>query len=851
MNISYSWLSDYVDLDGISPEALAQLLTMVGLEVDGIEVHGQALDGVVVGHVLDARPHPNADRLTLCSVDLGVESPVQIVCGAPNVAAGQKVPVATVGTTLLLPSRKDPAKREPVTLSKVKLRGETSEGMICSEDELGVSDEHAGIMVLQEEAPVGQPFETYLAARGRLRSDATLDVAITPNRPDATSHIGVARDVAAVTGRELRLPEVEVPEPGGEAAEQVGVTIAAPTVCRRYVGLVVRGVRVGPSPDWLQARLQAIGLRPINNVVDATNFVMHEVGQPLHAFDLDRLAGDAEHRARIVVRQAEAETPFTTLDDHKRTLPAGTLLIADAERAVAVAGVMGGANSEVTEHTANLLIESAYFDPASIRRTAKALGLQTDSSYRFERGVDPEVQAWAASRAARLIVEIAGGEVVPGMVDEHPNPVERREVSLRLRRIRRVLGAEIERDEIERLLRAIGFGVVPDAGMAGAFLKQAERLGVADTPGGVESFALTVPSFRPDVTREIDVIEEVARLYGYDRLPLPGQMALPSLPPRPDRPRALRAAAADRLAGLGFRELYTNSLLPVAVAEAFSVPALTGRTVEAVETANAINREMAALRPSLLPGLLAVAAYNQNRDAGPLRLFEVGHVFGRGEDPHNPVKGYHERESLILGMSGAATLGGWDEAEREVDVYDLKGVVFHLLAALGLDELDEVADPQPDALTAYRLFFEADGRRIGVLGRIGDALAEQQGLRAPVFFAEIDWSGVSALLAAREEPRYEPISRFPAVDRDLAVVVGRNQAVGPMLRTIRQAGGDLLREARVFDLYEGERVGENRKSVAFALRFGADRTLTDSVVDKQVRRIVQALTREHEAELRQ
>ena len=829
MNISFNWLSDYVE-HGLTPDALADVLTMVGLEVESVDERGQDLSGVVVGRVVRTRAHPNADRLTLCDVDLGEGDPVQIVCGAPNVAAGQNVPVATVGTTLLLPSRKDPAVREPVTLGKVKLRGEESSGMICAEDELGLGTDHSGIMVLEEEAEIGQPFAQYLAARGREPHDATLDVAITPNRPDAVSHLGMARDVAAVTGQPLTLPEVTLPHPGGEAAEAVTVEIEAPALCRRYVGMLVRGVTVGESPAWLRARLEAVGLRPRNNVVDATNFVMYEAGQPLHAFDFDRIAG-----AQIIVRQTSGETPFTTLDDVERTLPDGALMICDARGPVAIAGVMGGENSEVSEATTDVLIESAYFDPTSIRKTAKALGLQTDASYRFERGVDPRGQLWAAARAAHLIAEIAGGEVVPGAVDAHPVPHEPREVVLRPRRLTRVLGTEVPTEEITRLLEAIGFEV-------------------EDADSGL---TVTVPSFRPDVEREIDVIEEVARLWGFDRVPMPSHLHVPYTPPRRDLQAEAEAEARRRLVGLGFRELYTNSLLPTRTAEAFNAPELSGVEVEAVETVNAISREMAALRPSLLPGLLGAMAYNQNRDGGPLRFFEFGHVFGRvaltpagAEDPTSPVGGYHEHTSLVIGMSGPATLGGWDEAERAVDFYDLKGVVAHLLGALGIEQAEEIADPEANERTAYRLFLEAGGRRLGVLARTADALEDSSDLRESVFFAELNWDVLAALVAARPPVRYEPISRHPAADRDLAVTVARDAAVGPMLGTIRAAGGELLRSVRVFDLYAGDRIEADKKSVAFALRFGAERTLTDEVVDDRVRAIVRRLEAEHGAELR-
>ena len=717
--------------------------------------------------------------------------------------------------------------------------------MICAEDELGLSDDHAGIMVLDDDAPVGQPFERYLRERGVPVRDVTIDIAITPNRPDATSHLGVARDVAAVTEKPLMKPEVDVPEHGGKAAKAFEVEIEAPAVCGRYVGMLVRGVTVTESPAWLKARLEAIGLRPRNNVVDVTNYVMHEVGQPLHAFDFQTLAG-----AKIVVRQTEGETTFTTLDSVERTLPSGTLMICDAERPVAIGGVMGGENSEVTDATTDVLIESAYFDPASIRRTAKALNLQTDASYRFERGVDPAGQAWAAARAAHLIVQLGGGEIVPGIVDEHPLKPETTEITLRPKRLAHVLGADVPHDEIKRLLTAIGFEV-GDPGVAGSMLDRALRSGVVEGEEAKIGMTCVVPTFRPDVEREIDVIEEVARLWGFDRIPTPPRTAIPFTPPRPDREAQLRQRAEGQLVGLGFRELYTNSLLPTRVAEAFDAAELVGVEMEPAVTVNAISREMAALRPSLLPGLLGAFAHNQNRDAGPLRLFEFGHVYGRADDPTNPVEGYHEHDSLILGMSGPAQLAGPDREERAVDFYDLKGVVERLLRALGIEHVEEVAAPEANERTAYRLFLEHDGRRLGVLARTSDALGERSDLQEPVYFAELNWETIAALVTAQPPTRYVPISRTPAVDRDLAVTVDADTPVGPLLTTIRTAGGNLLRDVRVFDLYAGDRIEAGKKSVAFALRFGAEQTLTDKVIDKRVRAIVDRLGREHRAELRQ
>ena len=852
MNISLNWLSDYVD-HGLSPEALADLLTMAGLEVEEVVESGPRLDGVVVGRVLDVRPHPNADRLRLCDVDLGAAAPapnepVQIVCGAPNVARDQKVPVATVGTELMLPAR-DGSGLTPVTIQKGKIRGEVSFGMICAEDELVLGDDHAGIMVLDEDAPIGEPFAAYLRQRNALPGDAVLDIAITPNRPDATSHIGVARDVAALTDAPLVLPEVDVPTGGGDAAEQVTVRIEDEAGCPRYAAMVVRGVTVGPSPDWMRQRLEAVGVRSINNVVDVTNYVLHEMGQPLHAFDLDLLT---DHT--IVVRASEAGETITTLDDQERNLPAGTLLICDARRPVAVAGVMGGANSEVSESTTDVLIESAYFDPGRIRKASKALGLQTDASYRFERGVDPTVQARAAARAAQLLAEVAGGTVVPGVVDETPIPYEPRTVTLRPSRVATVLGTEVPEDEIVRLLTAIEFEVRDaEADELAAFAEAAARgegVEAAASEAVDAGLTVTIPPFRPDVEREVDVIEEVARLWGFDRLPAPASTPVP-LVPAADTPSArLLDRVRQRLAALGFRETYTNSLVPKPTAETFADAAWTGLSGLPVETLNPISQEMAALRPSLLPGLLAVASYNQARGAEALRLFEAGRVYRRTDAAGTPVEGYHEHTSLVLGMSGTAERASWNAEARETDVFDLKGIVVDLLTDLGITDVTETPRPAPDALTAYALDLSVGTTRLGSLGLIADPVADAAELQAPLFVAELNWDALARLTDRNTPPTYQPISRFPVVERDLAVVVPAAQPAGPLLRTIRQAGAPLLQDVRLFDFYEGEHVAEGSKSLAFALRFGADRTLRDQEVDGRVRRIVKSLEAEHGATLR-
>ncbi|MFN3597796.1 MAG: phenylalanine--tRNA ligase subunit beta [Rubricoccaceae bacterium] len=850
MNVSFSWLSEYVP-HGLTAEGVADLLTMAGLEVESVERTGPSFSGVVVGHVLETRPHPAADRLTCCVVDVGAEAPVAIVCGAPNVAAGQKVAVATVGTTLCLPARETPGQAAPVTIKRARIRGEVSEGMICAEDELGLGDDHAGILVLGEDAVPGTPFADYLAARGALPGDAVLDVNITPNRPDATSHIGIARDVAALTGVPLTLPDVAEPAAGGAAAEAVAVHIEDAADCPRYCAVLVRGVRVGESPAWLRERLAAIGVRSVSNVVDVTNFVLHEAGQPLHAFDLARLEGAPGREATIHVRRSRPGERLTTLDGAERTLPEGTLVIADAARPVAVAGVMGGADTEVTGATTDILIESAVFEAAAVRRAARALGLHTDAAYRFERGVDPTAQPRAAARAAALIAEIAGGTVVEGMAEAHPRPHEPRTVTLRPERLAATLGADVPPEDVARLLTAIGFEVsradALDAFAEGALAGGTLEAAAAGAAHG--GWRVTVPPFRPDVAREIDVVEEVARLYGFDRLPLPATTAVP-LVPSGDTPAAhLLAQARRTLAALGFHELFANSLVPAPVAARFADPAWTGGPAAPVETLNPISQEMAALRPALLPGLLAAAAYTAARGADGLRFFEAGRVFARGAGAEEPVPGYREHTALAIGLGGPARRASWDGPARAADFYDLKGIVQHLLAGVGVPTPRETPHPEPSALAAYALELHAGERRLGTLARVADDVCADYDLPAPFFAAELDWDAVAA--AARSGVvRYAPISRFPVAERDLAVVVDAAQPAGPLAETIREAGGALLRSVRLFDVYTGERLPPGRKSLAFALRFGAERTLRDKEVEGRMKAILRALEHVHGAVLR-
>ena len=822
MNISIDWLRDYVDV-GVSVEELAERLTMAGLEVEEIERIGSEYEGVLVGRVLEVSRHPYADRLSICRVDVGADDNLSIVCGAPNVEAGQNVPVATVGSILTFPPRSEGEEPQTLTIKRAKLRGEVSEGMICSESELGLSDNHDGIMVLTTDAEPGKPFREYLAEQGVTSSDSVLDIAITPNRPDATSHFGVARDVAALTGAEFNRPDVDVPPTTEDRFEGVSIEIEAPELCRRYVGLVVRGVSIEESPDWLKQRLTAIGLRPRNNVVDVTNYVMFECGQPLHAFDLGRLAGPA-----IRVRKSEGGERFVTLDEKEHELPEGSLLICDAEKPVALAGIMGGLNSEVSDETTDILIESAYFDPTSVRRTAKSLSIQTDSSYRFERGVDSNGQLWAAARAAQLIAQIAGGQIGSKVIDIHPSPVERKVIRVRPERVNRLLGTSIRRDEMVELLMSIGF-IVEDSADSG--------------------LDCTVPTYRPDVEREVDVIEEVARLYGYENIPMPAQSTIPNVVPARQISDVLKTRVRDRIAGLGYHELHTNSMLRVEAAARFASPPLVpddAKTI--VETLNPISREMAALRPSLLPGVLQVISHNQNHGQKRLSFFEFGHVFLRGDSESNVLPGYRERDHLLVVTAGTVVPNRWLSDERQADIFDLKGVAELLAEFLNVTDIEFIPEYVAGDLTTFHLEIKREGARVGILGKLSQDVSSSYDIDSDVFFLELDWEVLAR--SADTDRSYSSISRFPVVERDLAIVADRARAASDIEALIRQYGGALLKDVILFDLFEGNRLPDGKRSLAYTLRFGANRTLKDNEVDEQIEAITLRLKEEYGAELR-
>ncbi|MEX2403976.1 MAG: phenylalanine--tRNA ligase subunit beta, partial [Balneolales bacterium] len=669
MKISYNWLRQYLDFD-LTPEETAEKLTLTGLEVEEIEETGTDYKGIVVGEVLSCKKHPNADRLSVCEVDIKTEK-LHIVCGAPNIEARQKVVVATVGAEL--PVKLENGKN--LIIRKSKIRGEASEGMICAEDELGLGHDHSGIIVLDNTAEPGTPVTKYYPSG----KDSTFEIGLTPNRPDASSHIGVARDLAAVLQLPLKNPLDDYKEHGytKDLSEHVSIDVNNTTKCRRYAAMMVENITVKESPEWLKIRLKSIGLRPINNIVDVTNFILHETGQPLHTFDLDLLAGK-----KIIVQDFDHETKFTTLDDIERKVPAGSLFICDGEKPVAIAGVMGGQNSEINEGTKRALIESACFEPVSTRKTSKRLSLQSDSSYRFERGVDPNMADKAAQRCAALIAEVSGGTIVEAITDIYPSPVEPKVLTLRLDRMNKFLGSDISREQAAGILRSLEFGI-----------DEKEDI-----------LHCKVPTFRPDVHGEVDLIEEVARIYDYNNIPNPDYLKLRKLQPIPFHEQ-FREKVRNSSKALGLKEIYSNSLLPENITRHWGEG-------NVISTLNPITKDQAILRPGLIHGFLSSADYNFKRKVSGVRFFEIGNVFSRSENG-TYIHGVKEETNLLIGLAGNKTDEHWLQKPTPYTLFDLKSLVEGLFTSMGLgDKMHYQKDEQ------QALVITAGKEKIGTLSLV-------------------------------------------------------------------------------------------------------------------------------------
>jgi phenylalanyl-tRNA synthetase beta chain len=799
--VPLGWLSEWIDLP-VPPEELAERLTLIGLEIDEIERRGPDLSDIQVGYVVESGRHPNADRLSLCRVQLGEGEPFEVVCGAPNVTAGQKVAVALPGTVL----------PDGTRLKKTKIRGVVSNGMICSERELGLGSDHEGILVLDPNAPLGASLETLISA-----GDVTLEVAIPPNRGDCASIIGIAREARALFGGELRIPPCDPSEGSRAATDDIRIEIDDPDGCYRYVGRVVRGVRIGPSPDWICQKLEAAGMRAINVAVDVTNLLLLEFGQPLHAFDL------SEVRGRVIrVRRASEGERMRTLDGVERTLVPEDLVIADGDGAVAVAGVMGGAESEVRDGTTNILIESAHFNPSRVRRTARRLGLQSESSYRFERGVDRGGIERAANRAARLLAELAGGEVSRGaVVALGQSPPITEEIRLDPPRVNRVLGTSIATAEMAGLLERIGVGCTSDG----------------------EALVCRIPTHRNDLHRAEDLMEEVARIYGYDRIPttLPtAELRAVRVPPSHE----LGDRARDSLRAAGLLELVSFPFIRAADLDRMQLAAEDPRR-RLVEVQNPIVDEQRFLRTLVLPTLLEIAQRNRSRQVENVRLFEVSRVFAAREDNELPEEPLHVAALLLRGETRSL----WERQDGPPLFHEAKGVAQSLLEDLGRVPSFLARSTEPFLHPGAASGVAAGGRPVGYIGEIHPAVAAAFELDAPCAVLEID---LTALQTIPEQPRQlKEVSRHPLVRRDLSVLVERDCPVGELLEAIRKAGGSTLVELELFDRYEGRGVPEGKVSVAFRLIFQRpDRTLTDQEVAAHTDRVVQALSHRFGATLR-
>ncbi len=822
MNISYNWLRDYLPFD-LTPDEVAAALTSIGLETGSVEtvqsVRG-GLAGLVTGRVLTCTAHPNSDHLHLTTVDVGGDEPLKIVCGAPNVAAGQMVVVAVIGTKLY-----DGDKE--FVIKKSKIRGEESFGMICAEDEIGVGASHDGIIVLPADTPVGLPAAAYY----KVETDHVLEVDITPNRVDATSHYGVARDLAAYLQQRGTPVALQRPSTEGFGIDDPSPAIVIESVdsegCPRYSGLTIRGVTVRESPEWLRRRLTAIGLRPINNVVDVTNYVLHELGQPLHAFDAAKIAG-----GRIQVRTMPVGTPFTTLDGIERILTADDLMICDAEKPMCIGGVFGGLDSGVTESTTDVFLESACFNPTWIRRTARRFGLSTDASFRFERGLDPNGTIEVLKRAALLIREVAGGRITGEIQDVYPNKVEPYTVDITYRKIDETIGQTIPPETVKSILRSLEIEIAHE------------------TPEGL---SLRVPVYRIDVRRDVDVIEDILRIYGYNNVAFDDrvQSTLSYRTPT-DRSQRLESLIAEQLCGAGFHEIMNNSLTRRANYEGLA----TMPADACVTLMNPLSADLNVMRQTLLFGGLQTIAHNINHKQRNLRFFEFGNCYtrraeGSSAEADRPLKGFEEEHRLGLWLSGTRTENSWLHADEQTSVYELKAYVENILRRLGVDEKKTVRRTFTNEIYSSGMTIEtAAGRTLATFGIVDRRIARQADIDTEVSFAELSWTALMKE-TRRATTVFSEIPKFPEVRRDLALLVDTAVTFAQIEQTAAETDRKLLRRVVLFDVYEGKNLPAGKKSyaVSFYLQ-DAERTLTDRRIDDLMAKLRRNLESKLGAQLR-
>lgn len=807
MKVSYNWLKQYIFLNE-EVEKVAEWLTQTGLEVEGVEVFSPiegGLEGLVIGEVLEAGQHPNADRLQITKVDVGQAEPLPIVCGAPNVAAGQKVVVATPGTTL------HPNKGEPFKIKKSKIRGAVSQGMICAEDEIGLGENHEGIMVLDTPLKPGTPVTEYFS----VEQDHVIEIGLTPNRADAASHIGVARDLKALLQRELCIPETKSFR-ADHTNMDISVEVENTEACPRYSGVSISNLRVGPSPEWLQNRLRAIGLSPINNIVDITNFVLHETGQPLHAFDADKITGN-----RVIVKTLPEGTRFTTLDEKERKLTGNDLMICNAEEGMCIAGVFGGISSGVTEQTTRIFLESAYFAPDYIRRTSQHHLLKTDAAYRYERGTDPNSTLFALKRAALLMKELAGGEIASAIVDIYPEPVQDFRVPVKYSHVHRLIGKKLETETIHRILN---------------------NLDIRREEETHEGFTALVPPYRVDVTREADVIEEILRIYGYNNVAIREHMHTDFVASFPEiTPGKARSQVSLMLMGQGYLEMMNNSLTRADRGK------LIGREAYTVPMVNPLSEDQAVMRQDLVFSGLESVAYNVNRRQKNLKLFEFGKTYEKAE------RGYTENSMLALIVSGSEQEESW--VRENVPVH------FHTLLS-AVEQINAVFHVQPekqmitaDNLWDYGLQFVTNNAVVAEVGKVRSGLCEAFEINQAVFYARLYWDAYLALATDTDRRnnmrKIIPVSKYPEVRRDLSLVVPNDYSFKDIEAVIASQQLPVVRQANVFDVYEGENIARGHKAYAISFILRDDnKTLTDKAIDKIMQKLISAFEQELNASIR-
>lgn len=804
MKTSRKWLEKFVDLDNISDGEIASRLTMLGIEIESFENFSEKYKGFVVGSVLEVEKHPNADRLHLCKVDIGPEIKT-IVCGAPNVAVGQKVPVGLVGA--FVPHNQHDPEGKPFELTRATIRGVESEGMICSANELDLGDDKAGIMVFTNDATTGQSLAEYLGL-----DDTIFEVSLTPNRADCLSHLGIARELASAFGKKIKSKRAIQHESEETIGGIAKADVSATDLCARYSARVIKNIRVGPSPQWLKNAVERTGMRSINNVVDATNYVMLELGQPLHAFDLDLIK-----KKHIVVRRpTPEETVFTTLDGQQRNIQPDTLLICDPEKIIAIAGVMGGMNSEINPETRNILIEAANFSPSSVRRTSKTLGLSTEASYRFERGVDPNLTLPSLERAAEIIKETAGGEVTKGTIDVAATKFLPRRVEIHVENVNRILGTRLAAGEIKRYLDSIE--IITE--------KKSETV-----------LTCSVPTFRGDIEREADLIEEVARVYGYEKIDASVHTRL-IFDTRFKENETLESLKSF-LSGAGFNEVVTNSLQPEGIASLHDAGPVT--------LANPISEEMAAMRTSMLPGMLDTIKRNLSYGSKNMKLYEIGNVYSQS-DKTQKVGNFLERETIALALTGNSDPISFDRKEFEFDIFDLKSEVGRVLEHLNLDSWDFISyDSTKEYGQSLKLF--VNGVEVGNAGQVTSDVLGKFAIEQKVYFAQLDMQEIVSAIKANS--RFQPLPKFPFASVDLAFFVNLEIQVGDLMKSLKNVAGNLLRDISVFDIYSGEGVPDGKKSVALTISLGSEeRTLNDSDIARFIDNAEQTLGREFSATLR-